>query len=238
MTHIQTPKHQAASFMELRVHSQQVGHVGSNTERRAAIGTNPDVLTDIYQNYVNMAIWQRQISTSLNAECLSLLANKQFTGEQLILSTDKSSCLEELLPALSRYPNLLEDMQTLVDMFSCLFDPESIGLRLTPLSKSMCPKFHVDRVPCRLITTYIGAGTEWLQHSDVDRSKLGAGSGGLSDADSGLYPNIDSIKTLSSGDTALLKGESWEGNEGGGLVHRSPTVDTEQRRLLLTLDFI
>ncbi|MEO0368785.1 MAG: DUF1826 domain-containing protein, partial [Pseudomonadota bacterium] len=32
-------------------------------------------------------------------------------------------------------------------------------------------------------------------------------------------------------------GESWIGNEGAGLVHRSPTPPTNKRRLLLTLDF-
>jgi hypothetical protein len=36
---------------------------------------------------------------------------------------------------------------------------------------------------------------------------------------------------------ALLKGESWENNEGAGLVHRSPAVKSGQQRLLLTLDF-
>ena len=67
--------------------------------------------------------------------------------------------------------------------------------------------------------------------------KLGAGSAGLSDAESGLYPTKDAIQTLAAGDVALLKGESWEGNEGAGLVHRSPAVKSGQQRLLLTLDF-
>ena len=32
------------------------------------------------------------------------------------------------------------------------------------------------------------------------------------------------------------KGECWQGNEGAGLVHRSPKVENKaQRRLLLTI---
>ena len=37
---------------------------------------------------------------------------------------------------------------------------------------------------------------------------------------------------------ALLKGESWGGNQGAGLIHRSPQILEEKKRLLLTLDFI
>jgi hypothetical protein len=55
--------------------------------------------------------------------------------------------------------------------------------------------------------------------------------------DFNCYPSTDAIQTLRAGDVALLKGESWENNEGAGLVHRSPAVKLGQQRLLLTLDF-
>lgn len=98
--------------------------------------------------------------------------------------------------------------------------------------------FHVDRIPCRLITTYLGTGTNWLPHQSVNRSKLGAGNGGLSDSESGLYPAGNNIETLLPGDVALLKGELWEGNEGAGMVHRSPSMNPDECRLLLSCDFL
>ena len=101
----------------------------------------------------------------------------------------------------------------------------------------MCPRFHVDKVPCRLATTYSGNATEWLPHDRVDRSKLGPGSSGKPDAKSGLYSRNDDIQQLEIGDVALLKGESWIGNEEAGLVHRSPGLRAGTSRLLLTLDF-
>ena len=59
------------------------------------------------------------------------------------------------------------------------------------------------------------------------------------DEESGLFGQIKDIKQLCVGDVALLKGERWYGNSGGGLVHRSPHVeDTNSKRLLLTLDFL
>jgi hypothetical protein len=35
-----------------------------------------------------------------------------------------------------------------------------------------------------------------------------------------------------------MKGELWHNNEGAGLIHRSPQVPNNTRRLVLTLDFM
>lgn len=133
---------------------------------------------------------------------------------------------------------LSEDIALIVDMFCCLFDVKEAGLRLTRLESPMCPKFHFDRVPCRLVTTYTGRATEWLTNDVINRAKLGAGSLGQPDHLSGLYDSERLIRQMQPGDVALLKGSGWEGSENGGLVHRSPHVGQDERRLLLTLDFI
>ena len=102
----------------------------------------------------------------------------------------------------------------------------------------MCPRFHVDKIPCRLITTYHGVATDWLLHDVIDRGKLGAGNQGKPDEQSGLFNSLSDINRLKKGDVALLKGEGWYNNNGAGLVHRSPPVAEGERRLLLTLDFL
>ena len=104
------------------------------------------------------------------------------------------------------------DVTELVEMFCCLFDLKEAGFRLSVLGKAMCPRFHVDHVPCRLVTTYAGVGTQWLAHERVDRSKLGVGSNGLPDEESGLFPQADDVQNINIGHVALLKGESWAGN--------------------------
>ena len=81
-------------------------------------------------------------------------------------------------------------------MFCYLFDLKRAGLRLTSLNNAMCPRFHVDGVPCRLVTTYQGIATEWLPHGIADRSKLGRGNQGKSDEQSGLFNNAADIKKL------------------------------------------
>ncbi|WP_373089678.1 DUF1826 domain-containing protein [Zhongshania sp.] len=205
--------------------------------RRTVFSTTAECLADIYQADVNLAVWQRQLSSSVKKNCLSLLADRHFTGCRLVLAADKVARLDDAMPELLRYPDLRRDIQLLADMFLTLFGLERIGLRLTPLKDGMCPKFHVDRVPCRLITTYVGGGTEWLPHHEVNRSKLGVGSKGVNDSESGVVSSEASIQALASGDVALFKGEMWAGNEGAGLVHRSPAT-VPNNRLLLTLDFL
>ncbi|MFT7403808.1 DUF1826 domain-containing protein [Zhongshania sp.] len=204
----------------------------------AAFGNTADTLAAIYQSEVTLAVWQRKNTPDLIAECQNLLHKKGFMGIRHTYPNSKIATLKKHIPELTDYPLLSADIQLLAEMFSCLFDINGVGIRLTALDNAMCPKFHVDRVPCRLITTYVGVGTDWIPHHTVDRSKLGAGSKGLSDAESGLYSGPHTIQVITTGDIALLKGEAWEGNEGAGLVHRSPPIANGQKRLLLTLDFL
>ena len=102
----------------------------------------------------------------------------------------------------------------------------------------MCPRFHTDYVKCRLVTTYVGPATQWLPHELVNRSKLGHGNQGQPDDKSGLFLENTDIEQLNVGHVALLKGESWAGNKGAGLVHRSPHAKNGYNRLYMTIDFL
>ena len=196
-----------------------------------------DILTEIYRDEINLAVWQRSLPETLRDEVSSYLSSRSLNHCSAIIPAADVASTRQLRREFGDYPALYEDIQQLIDMFTCLFELNAAGLRVTPLTKAMCPKFHVDHVPCRLITTYQGPATQWLAHDSVQREKLGAGSRGLSDDASGLYPCASHIQQLCNGDVALLKGERWQGNEGGGLVHRSPAIEDDPGRLLLTLDF-
>lgn len=205
----------------------------------AIMGDSPSILTDIYQDGVNLAIWERSLSdTLLKAADQILEANPTL---QLSTSVAPDKAYETLKRALIETPEtdeLCKDMADLVDMFCCLFDLGCVGLRLTALDRAMCPRFHVDKVPCRLVSTYRGVGSQWLPSAEVDRNQLGMANRGKTDEETGLYKDESSIQQLSEGDVAFLKGELWEGNEGNGIVHRSPAIETNQPRLLMTLDFM
>jgi len=213
--------------------------------RRAAIESDANVLPQIYNQDTNIVIWQRDLEQTLTSAVNTFFSANALKPIELAVSPDDA--FDQLIKALKPEDNnrdeikaLCEDITLLVEMFCCLFDLKHAGLRLKILDKPMCPRFHVDKIPCRLVTTYQGVATQWLNHSDVNRSKLGTGNLGKPDEESGLIKSLNNINQLTEGDVALLKGEYWDENEGAGLVHRSPPLagTNSAPRLLLTLDFI
>ena len=203
----------------------------------AVAGSDPAVLADIYEAETNIAMWQRSFSESFQRLVDEFVSSRQQPYLSMICAPkDARSQLRKALGS-AHFSPLADDATELIDMFCCLFQLDQVGLRMTVLRDTMCPKFHVDHVPCRMVTTYTGVGTQWLPNAVVKRDKLGIGSAGKSDQDSGLYGNEADIRQMASADVALLKGEGWQGKQNAGLVHRSPAIPSGESRLLLTLDF-
>ena len=205
---------------------------------RTSQGKEPVIFADIYQEEVNIVTWQRELSQTLKDSVRGFIASKPTFQTSLTVTTKNVLLSLQKELGSTHQIELIENIAELVDVFCFLLETKQVGLRLAVLDRAMCPKFHVDRVPCRLITTYQGIATEWLSHESVDRTKLGHGSNGLPDNESGLYQHDDDIQQLRCGDVALLKGETWYNNEGTGLVHRSPALPDSERRLVLTLDVV
>jgi hypothetical protein len=207
--------------------------------RQGIEDTQHTVLTDIYQEDTNMVVWKRNLANNLEQAADAIIESQPTLEELLVVSPEEAfDAIKKLLGSSPEAEVLAEDIANLVDMFCCLFDLKRGALRMTVLDRAMCPRFHVDRVPCRLVTTYQGIATEWLPHNVADRSKLGTGNMGKPDVLSGLFEHISDIQQLKSGDVGLMKGELWHNNEGAGLIHRSPQVPNNTRRLVLTLDFM
>jgi hypothetical protein len=135
------------------------------------------------------------------------------------------SILDAALPGHPQKSAFLEDLLLLVDMTSCLFECDSVGLRLAKLDRAMCPKFHTDKISGRLICTYVGAATQWLDSEYPQKSSKDL-----------INSEQHRVMQASSGDVLLLKGEAWPENENNGIVHRSPACNQADARLLLTID--
>ena len=200
-------------------------------------GADPSVLTEVYSEKTNIVVWQREVSAELEGSVREFVVRN--SAFKIAMTLSPQGALAKVRKALGVSADLVlgENIADLVDMFCYLFALKRAGLRLTVLEQPMCPRFHVDNVPCRLVTTYQGVATQWLPHDLVDRGKLGPGSQGQPDKKSGLYKSEHDIRELDCGDVALFKGERWEGNLNAGLVHRSPEIFAGQSRLVLTLDF-
>ncbi|MBM4181668.1 MAG: DUF1826 domain-containing protein [Betaproteobacteria bacterium] len=144
-----------------------------------------------------------------------------------------------ILPDLPGRQALVNDIAFLAALYGELLGCDHAALRLEVVGRAMCPRFHVDRTGIRLLCTWRGPGTEWLRENSADRSKLGAGAGGLDDAGSGLILDPGGIGRVAPYAIALLKGELWQGHAGHGVIHRSPAVPPESApRVLLALDAV
>ncbi len=213
-------------------------------EPRAVRSCHLADLAAIYEPDINLCIIEREPELEIERFVHSLLAAaKPFEVARAIRFEHFDG--RDLLPAAYR-ETVVErdawrrDVVRLTALFCDLFEVESVGLRLRLLDKPMCPRFHTDFVPARMVCAYGGPGTEWLPEHAVDRRRLGAGAGGMPDETSGLIRNTAAVNQLPPYAIALMKGERWQGNEGRGTVHRSPHITEGEnvRRLLLTLDLI
>jgi hypothetical protein len=195
-------------------------------------GVTPETLTRILEDQTNLAVWQRQLPVHIADFAQLVLSLNEPLAESLCLELPDEDAEPDLaglaagLRDLQGFEGFMSDLKWLISAFACLLGARRIGV----LDKAMCPRFHVDHVPVRLITTYAGIGSQWLEEGAMDRLQLGQANAEPQGA--------ASIRQLNSGDVALLKGEKWHGNEGFGLIHRSPQPAPGERRLLLTLDWL
>ena len=201
---------------------------------RQTRGETPLVLFDILEDGVNLALLQRQLPLHIAEFGALLVALNEPLADSMVIelsSEDAKPNLRGLASScrdLEGYEGFVADVSWLVSAFACLLGAKRIGVRLRLLDKAMCPRFHVDHVPVRLITTYAGIGSQWLREGVMDRRKL-------SQPDAEPSERIEQIQC---GEVALLKGTKWHGNEGHGLIHRSPALKADERRLILTLDWL
>lgn len=118
---------------------------------------------------------------------------------------------------------LVDDIQDLAVRYAAIAGAHRVEVRLEPVSGDACWKFHRDCVQARLLTTYRGPATEWVQpeHADQALQEQRAYQGPL--------------ERLGNHDVALFKGSC--AGAGSGIVHRSPPIaGTGIRRLLLCLN--
>ena len=135
---------------------------------------------------------------------------------------------------------LRADIAAICRAFGRLTGDATCVVSMSLLRRQLCTKLHVDHVPLRVMVTYFGAGTECLDDATsltVSRT-MAAGVHFASDAIKSAAGYLKPPYQTGECDIVLLKGEKWVGNEGRGVVHRSPMVDAccGEWRLCLRID--
>lgn len=199
------------------------------------VGSRPDVLQRILDPGVNLSLWQRPALPPVIRELLNLQASDL---PDVRCPTSLESFDDDVITLLQQqgldpldFENWRIDMRRLADLYFRVSEDRDVTLRLVTTDEDDCRRFHVDRTHLRLLCTYRGPGTEWLPDDQVDRLALNSGA-----------PNDDILRSGKPSDfepfwAGILKGDTFPGNLGHGLVHRSPPIaQTGRTRVLICLD--
>ena len=198
---------------------------------RQVIGGDPGDFAAIYDEDVEIVSVTRPQARTYEGLAERLIRSRQVPQARWVQPADDPEAPASELPTIldaDVRSALLDQIAEASEMLGELVDCERVGVRLETLSAPMCPRFHADYVPCRMLITLSGVGTEWIPNSDVDWAVF-------ADLET-IAPPVKAnrqVQRLTTGHWSLLKGGAWD-DCFRGVVHRSPHDVGE--RLLLSLD--
>ena len=187
-----------------------------------------DGLAGINDAGTELVIWQRALPEGLHDWLEQADAANLPYIRILVEPGDLRPALEPLLdecglPADDMRDLLIDDIGGLVSAFAGITGIGRVDVRLERINHDSCWRFHRDTVETRLVTTYRGPTTEWVQPADADRA--------ISEQREYDGP----MERLGDHDVAIFNGK-WAGPDRG-IVHRSPPIaGTGVTRLLLCLN--
>ncbi len=177
---------------------------------------------------VELVIWRRSLPLCLQTWLEQLDATLLPDLRVLVQPKDLVRAMEPFLnecglPEGEMRALLVCDVGNLVSAFARIARTDLVDVRLERVSGDACRKFHRDFVAARLLTTYRGPATEWVQPRHAETA--------LRAQKSFKGP----IEHLGAQDVAIFKGSC--AGPGSGIVHRSPPIaGTGRTRLLLCLN--
>ena len=192
-------------------------------------GMNLDVLDLIKESSVNIAFADRNIQ-SMKKDIENLLS----LDFEFVSQGDMKTILSELNEQFKfdNYPQIMADIINLLMRFKDVSEVKEFKLSLTTVSTNMCRRFHVDVNHLRLLCTYEGPGTLWLEDDNVNRTALN----NFEDNDQ-IILDPERIRQVSTGAVIILKGEKYANDGITGAVHKSPAIEESgETRLILRID--
>jgi len=128
-------------------------------------------------------------------------------------ATAKKQISDELLEMSIDHSELSVEMLRSIDVFAELFEQEQFDLRLEVTDKQSCPKFHCDNVYVRMLVTYFGPTTEFIDQN-----------------------NPDDVHHLPLNALVFLKGHKHPTYQHR-ILHRSPLLSAGEKRLCMIVNF-
>jgi Protein of unknown function (DUF1826) len=187
----------------------------------AVVAGNAEVLHAIRDEDVSIAIWERSAPASVAAMPIKDIKNVRFQSAlgELPDTLEVAFANAGFASGVARN-TLITDILMLANRFAAVMDAGEVEIRLEHVTTNACKKFHGDYVTARLICTYVGQGTQWLDGEDAANCDCG---------------DPHNIRQLGAGDVALFKGRLWSAEAPA--IHRSPPIEgTGEERLVLVIN--
>ncbi|MEL7447335.1 MAG: DUF1826 domain-containing protein [Pseudomonadota bacterium] len=187
----------------------------------ARISCDSAILASILEEDCSLAIWERTPPPDLQSLLETDPADIRFVASVEAIEPSLQDALDGAGYAASTASDrLAQDICELTRLYCQTLAISDVEVRLECVTTNSCRKWHSDYVSARLITTYLGDGTDWLDEDDLARLEAGA--------------EPTHIRSLATGDVGLFKGKLAAGKPA---IHRSPPIaGIGQKRLLLVLN--
>ncbi len=149
------------------------------------------------------------------------------TLSSINLKEDLKNLVQEIIPnqlsSTEFYNYWLADMETVCRTFLLIEKTDTLCFWLG--TKRECRRYHVDNVPRRLLVTYAGQGTEWIQNQDADRLAYEAG-----EPNEKIVRDKSKLNFIDKWNIAIFIGGS------NGILHRTPDSALNGPSILMKLD--
>jgi uncharacterized protein DUF1826 len=187
----------------------------------ALIAGNIEALDAIRDDEISIALWERELPSGFSKLNLDGIADLRFTTDIHELHGSLDDALDEAGHRKgSPREALHSDIVVLANGFAKIMKADLVEIRLEHVITNACKKFHADYVTARLITTYRGQGTQWLEGDDAANCNCG---------------EPHEIQQMAAGDVALFKGRLCSSQAPA--IHRSPPIEgTGEERLVLVIN--
>lgn len=187
----------------------------------ACVAADPAILQDIRREDCNLAIWERPLATDFAPMLEGAPQDIRFAAALGDLPALLAAELADKgFAARHLHAGLVADAAVLAQHFCAALGLARVEVRLEVVTTDSCRKFHADYVSARLITTYVGPGTDWLDSAEVAALERGE--------------EPRRIHRMNTGDVGLFKGKLATLHPA---IHRSPPISASgEARLLLVLN--
>ena len=171
----------------------------------------PEDLDLILRPGIALAQWWRTFSIDVPPDVVAKVGMRRVVAPADQVAVQLKHALADL-PCGGWQDAVAQDAEHLARRFAPIAGCAQIAVRLEGVTGDSCRRFHADYVPVRLITTYVGPGTQW---------RIGGEDAPVHD--------------IATGAVALFKGRAWAPETT--LLHRSPPIaGTGTHRLVLVID--